>query len=178
VRREVRVRPGVELDLGSTGKALAADKAAAAAQSAIGAPGGVLVSFGGDIATVGAAPEGAWRILVAENSETPTDAPGEAVAIADGAVATSSTTVRRWQRGETVLHHLIDPRTGGPVASPWRTATVVAPTCVEANTAATAAIVLGDDGIRWLERSGLPARLVRTGGEIIRLGGWPDPAGA
>ena len=165
VRREVRLQPGVELDLGSTGKALAVDRAAAAAHAA----------FGGDIATAGAAPDGGWRILVAEDSETPTDAPGESIAIVDGAVATSSTTVRRWQRGETVLHHLVDPRTGGPVASPWRTATVVAATCVEANLAATAAIVLRGGGIGWLERSGLPARLVDGSGGIVRLNGWPEP---
>jgi thiamine biosynthesis lipoprotein len=180
VRREVRLRPGVELDLGSTGKALAADRAAAAARVAIvaggtGDRGGVLVSFGGDNATAGTAPPGGWRILLAEDSETPTDAPGETVAIGDGAVATSSTTVRRWQRGETAVHHLIDPRTGGPVASQWRTATVVAATCVEANTAATAAIVLGDSGIGWLERTGLPARLVDVDGGIIRVNGWPEP---
>ena len=174
VRREVRLQPGVELDLGSTGKALASDRAAAAALAAIGA-GGVLVSFGGDIATAGAPPDGGWRILVAEDSEAPTDSPGETIAISDGAVATSSTTVRRWQRGTTALHHLIDPRTGGPVASRWRTATVVAATCVEANTAATAAIVLGDDGVGWLERSGLPARLVEVDGRIVRVNGWPEP---
>jgi thiamine biosynthesis lipoprotein len=178
VRREVRLRPGVELDLGSTGKALASDRAAAAAHAAMADRSGVLVSFGGDIATAGTAPAGGWRILVAEDSEVPTDAPGETIAIAGGAVATSSTTVRRWRRGETVLHHLIDPRTGAPAASAWRTATVVAAGCVEANTAATAAIVLGDDGIRWLERSGLPARLVRINGEVVRLGGWPEPPGA
>jgi thiamine biosynthesis lipoprotein len=174
VRREVRLQPGVELDLGSTGKALASDRAAAAAGAAIGR-GGVLVSFGGDIATSGQSPEGGWRILVAEDSETPTDSPGETIAIADGAVATSSTTVRRWQRGEAVLHHLIDPRTGGPVVSPWRTATVVAGTCVEANTAATAAIVMGEDGIGWLERTGLPSRLVGVDGAFVRVNGWPEP---
>ena len=175
VRREVRLEPGVELDLGSTGKALAADRAAAAALAGIAAGGGVLVSFGGDIATAGVAPGGGWRILVAEDSETPTDAPGETIAVADGAVATSSTTVRRWQHGEAAVHHLIDPRTGGPVASPWRTATVAAATCVEANTAATAAIVLGANGLAWLERSGLPARLVDVDGRIVRVNGWPGP---
>jgi thiamine biosynthesis lipoprotein ApbE len=177
-RDVVRVRPGVELDLGSTGKALAADLAAAAALEAVGGAGsgrGILVSLGGDIATSGTPPAGGWRILVAEDSEIPADSGGEVVAIRSGAVATSSTTVRRWQRGTTMLHHLVDPRTGGPVASPWRTASVAAATCVDANTAATAAIVLGDDALAWLGRAGLPARLVATSGEVARLGGWPEP---
>lgn len=179
IRREVRIRPGVELDLGSTGKGLAADLAATAALDAVGdsEPGaGVLVSLGGDIATAGVAPDGGWRILVAEDSETPTDTDGEVIAIPGGAVATSSTTVRRWRRGATTVHHLIDPRTGGPVESPWRTATVAAATCVEANTAATASIVLSEDAAPWLEGTRLPARLVAVDGSVRRLNGWPEPA--
>jgi thiamine biosynthesis lipoprotein ApbE len=179
-RHEVRVRPGVELDLGSTGKGLASDMAASAALAAIrldGSPdrGGVLVSLGGDIAVGGIAPEGGWRILIAEDSETPPDAAGEVVAIESGAIATSSTTVRHWRRGDRAFHHVIDPRTGGPVDSPWRTASVVAATCVEANTAATASIVMGAGAIAWLEAAALPARLVARDGSVTRLNGWPDP---
>ncbi|HET9614252.1 MAG TPA: FAD:protein FMN transferase, partial [Candidatus Limnocylindrales bacterium] len=163
-RREVRVRPGVELDLGSTGKGLAADLAARAALAAVPAAGGaspgVLLSLGGDIATAGNAPAGGWRILVAEDSDTPTDADGEVVAITNGGLATSSTTVRRWRRADRALHHLVDPATGAPVESRWRTASVVAASCAEANTAATAAIVMGDGALGWLARSQLPARLV------------------
>jgi thiamine biosynthesis lipoprotein len=181
-RLEVHVRRGVELDLGSTGKGLAADLAAAAALAAVRASsddpgrGGVLVSLGGDIAVAGAAPDGGWRILIAEDSETPSHNDGEVVAIESGAIATSSTTVRRWRRGERTLHHLIDPGTGGPVESPWRTASVVAATCVDANTAATAAIVMGSTAIGWLAARGLPARLVALDGTVTRLGGWPEPA--
>jgi thiamine biosynthesis lipoprotein len=173
--RSVRVPPGVELDLGSTGKALASDLAVAAARTAA-RHGGVLVSLGGDIATAGRAPEGGWRILASEDSETPADADGEVVAIEAGALATSSTTVRRWRSGDGVTrHHLIDPWTGAPVVSPWRTVSVVADSCVAANAAATATIVLGERGRSWLEAQGLPARLVAQDGRITRIGGWPQP---
>ena len=180
VRSEVRLRPGVELDLGSTGKGLASDLATTAALAAIRSVGsadrgGVLVSLGGDIAVGGIPPEGGWRILIAEDSETPADAAGEVVAIQTGAIATSSTTVRRWRRGNRTLHHLIDPRTGGPVDSPWRTASIVAGACVEANTAATASIVMGAGAVAWLETAALPARLVARDGSVTRLNGWPDP---
>jgi thiamine biosynthesis lipoprotein len=179
-RRRVRVRRGVEIDLGSVGKALAADLAATRAREATGS-GGVLVSLGGDIALAGSAPDGGWRILVAEDSEVPPDGPGEVIALERGAVATSSTTVRRWRRGDQTLHHLVDPRTGAPVESPWRTASVVAATCVDSNTAATAAIVMGEAAVDWLESTGVAARLVSTGGEVLRVGGWPrseEPAAA
>ncbi len=173
--REVRLSAGVELDLGSVGKALASDLAAAAALES-GRAGGVLVSLGGDIATAGSAPEGGWRILVAEDSSTPIDADGEVIAISGGAVATSGTTVRRWIRGDVAAHHLIDPRTGAPADSPWRTASVIAATCVDANIASTAAIIRGASAIPWLEDLDLPARLVSAEGEIVRVGGWPPRA--
>lgn len=173
-RHVVSLRRGVELDLGSTGKALAADLCAAAALAAMGR-GGVLVSLGGDIATAGDVPDGGWRVLAADDSATPTDAGGEVIAIHGGALATSGTTARRWTRGGIELHHIIDPRTGLPADGPWRTASVVAGTCVDANIAATAAIVRGRAAVPWLEALGLPSRLVSTAGEAVRVGGWPAP---
>jgi thiamine biosynthesis lipoprotein len=176
--RSLRLPAGVELDLGSTGKALAADLAASAALAGR-TVGGVLVSLGGDIATAGHPPAGGWRVLMSEDSETPADAEGEVVAIDGGAMATSSTMVRRWRGADgTLLHHLIDPATGAPVEGPWRTVSVVADRCVDANAAATATIVLGEAGIAWLESTGLPGRLVDTDGEIARVGGWPSPGQA
>ncbi len=180
-RRTVRMPRGVELDLGSTGKGLAADLAAKAAlqAAAAGEGTGVLVGLGGDIATAGRAPAGGWRILVVEDSETPTDADGEVIGIDGGAIATSTTTVRRWTAaGGVGLHHIVDPRTGLPAETPWRTASVVAGTCEEANGASTAAIVLGEAAVDWLVAAGMPARLVHRDGSIVRVAGWPDAAPA
>ena len=172
-RRTIRVRAGVELDLGSTGKALAADLAARAA--AVAGACGVLVSLGGDIATAGDPPPGGWRVLCAEDSDAPIDGSGEVIAIHGDAMATSSTTVRRWTAGGAVRHHIVDPWTGLPANGPWRTATVVAGTAEDANTAATAAIVLGARALEWLAAQKLPARLVAHDGTIVRIGGWPEP---
>jgi FAD:protein FMN transferase len=174
-RRRLRIPRGVELDLGSTGKALVCDLAADAAAAAAGRHAAVLVSIGGDIALGGDPPAGGWRIRMAEDSTTPPNAAGEVIALGDGALATSSTTVRRWARGDVRLNHLIDPRTGVPVAGPWRTASVVAASCVDANVAATAAVVLGFGAEGWLGSTGLPARLVATDGSIVRLNDWPRP---
>ena len=172
--RTVTLPHGVELDLGSTGKALAADLAAQAALRAIGS-GGALVSLGGDIATAGDPPSDGWAVLAAEDSATPPGAPGEVIALHGGAIATSSTTVRRWTRDGVTRHHLVEPSTGLPVDGPWRTVTVAAPTCVEANTASTAAIVRGDSAINSLEISGLPARLVSQDGGVHHTHAWPQP---
>lgn len=170
--RRVSLPRGVELDLGSVGKALAADRAAAAAHHASGC--GVLVGLGGDIATAGAGPELGWPILVTDDSAAPADGPGEVVHIGGGAIATSSTTVRRWTQDGIERHHLIDPATSLPVVSPWRTASVVADSCVDANSVATAAIIKGDRAPVWLAAMGLPARLVANDGQVTRLDGWPD----
>ncbi|TMD61664.1 MAG: FAD:protein FMN transferase [Chloroflexi bacterium] len=172
--RTIALPPGVELDLGSTGKAFAADLAAANAHRAMRG-GAVLVSLGGDIATAGDVPPDGWPVLVAEDSAMAADTDGEVIALRGGAVATSSTTVRRWTRGSIELHHIIDPTTGLPARGPWRTATVVAGSCVDANTAATAAIVLGDAALKWLTRSKLPARLVSVAGTVTRINDWPAP---
>ena len=170
--RTVSIPPGVEIDLGATAKALAADLAAAAAYKAMGS-GGVLVSLGGDIAVAGDPPAQGWAVQASEDSNAPIDDDEETITIESGGIATSSTTVRQWTRGGLVLHHIIDPSTGLPVAGRWRTASVVATSCVDANIASTAAIVMGDGAIPWLAAHNLPARLVDRHGGVHRVSGWP-----
>lgn len=164
----------VPSDLGATAKALASDMAAAAALRAIG-EGGVLVSLGWDIAVAGNPPPDGLPIQAGEDSGAPIQRGGETISIRSGGIATSSTTVRRWTRGGVVLHHIIDPATGLPTTGQWRTATVVAGTCVDANIASTAAIVMGAEAIGWLEANRLPARLVDCEGTVQRVSGWPTP---
>ena len=76
-------------------------------------------------------------------------------------------------RDSRVLHHIVDPVTGQPAEPVLRTASVAAPTCVEANTLSTAALVRGLGGIDLLRRSRLPARVVTATGDVVRTGGWP-----
>jgi thiamine biosynthesis lipoprotein len=168
----VAVADGVRLDLGATAKALAADRAARAAHEAVAC--GVLVSLGGDIAVAGEPPPGGWCVRVCEDHAAGPDAPGQTVSIAAGGLATSSTTTRRWWTPDGERHHIIDPASGQPPSGVWRTASVAAGTCVDANTAATAAIVMGDRARGWLRHAGLPARLVADDGTIERVGDWPD----
>lgn len=168
----VLVPEGTELDLGATAKALGADRAAEMIASVVGV--GVLVNLGGDLATAGPTPDGGWRIRVHDRPGEPR--PGDTeqtVALTGGALATSSTTVRTWYRGGVRRHHLLDPRSGLPVAPVWRTVSVTAGNCVDANTASTAAVVRGAAAPDWLAAHGLPARLVGTDGEVTTVGGWP-----
>jgi thiamine biosynthesis lipoprotein ApbE len=178
--RMLTMPEGVSLDLGATAKAWAADRSAARIARRLGC--GVLVSLGGDIAVAGPAPEAGWRIRVQDVTGDPGDPPQgpcALVAIRDGGLATSSTRARRWQRGGDVLHHILDPRTGLPAEPVWRTVSVAAGTCADANAASTAAVIRGRRALGWLAGLGLPARLVDATGVVLTVAGWPEePGGA
>ncbi|HTQ93400.1 MAG TPA: FAD:protein FMN transferase [Streptosporangiaceae bacterium] len=173
--RSLTMPAGVQLDLGATAKAWAADRSAARIAARTG--GGVLVSLGGDIAVAGAAPDGGWRIRVQDVTGVPGDPPAgpyALIAIRDGGLATSSTAARRWRRGGDVLHHILDPRTGLPAEPVWRTVSVTAGSCADANAASTAAVIRGRRALGWLAHLGLPARLVDATGVVFTVAGWPD----
>ncbi len=167
----IRVPRGVKLDLGATAKALAADRAAQRAADVAGC--GVLVGLGGDIAVAGQAPEEGWRVRVTDDHRAGVEAPGQWIRLRSGGLATSSSTVRRWRLGSELVHHLVDPATGRPADGPWRTASVSAGSCLDANTASTAAIVRGERAVSWLESVGLPSRLVSVDGRVLHLADWP-----
>jgi thiamine biosynthesis lipoprotein len=171
----VRIPVGAELDLGATAKALAADRAARLASETTGS--GVLVSLGGDIAVAGDPPPAGWPIRIADDHAGDPSQPGPTISISSGGLATSSTSVRRWRMLglERELHHVLDPRTGMPVASSWRTVSVAAGSCVDANIASTAALLLGERAPAWLRERRLPARLVGDGGSVC-VAGWPEAA--
>ncbi len=177
-RRRVRVPAGVELDFGATGKALLVDLGAQAALAALPRGAGVLVSVGGDIAVAGEPPAAGWRVRMAENSRTPWTGAGEVAVVREGALATSSTMIRRWRAGHASVHHLIDPRTGRPADGPWRTVSIAAASCVDANICSTAAILLGEQAAGWLAEQGVPARLIGRGGEVAYVGAWAEARAA
>ncbi|MEU9078743.1 FAD:protein FMN transferase [Kitasatospora sp. NPDC048538] len=170
--RRLRLPPGTGLDLGATAKALAADRAAERAAQAAGC--GVLVCLGGDLAAAGPAPRDGWQVAIADDHATPPSGAGPVVSVTGGGLATSGTAARSWRRGGRTLHHIVDPATGDVPAPLWRTVSVAAATCVDANTAATAAIVRGTRALGWLRGLGLPARLVRTDGSVTVVCGWPE----
>ena len=150
--RLVLVPRGSKLDLNGVVKGCAVDDALALLD------GDGFVSAGGDLAGRG--------LLVAALPR------GGAVRLVRGALATSGTDRRRWLRGGAPQHHLLDPRTGRPSASPWEQVTVCGLTCVAADVAAKAAFLLGDEGPTWLDERGLPGRFVASDGDVQVNGAW------
>lgn len=171
--REVEVDPagivtvpeGCALDLGATGKAWAADLVVASIADALGVD--VVASLGGDVAVHGATP---WPVAVSEVVGA-VDAV-DVVLLPAGGLATSTTLARRWVRGGVARHHLLDPRTGEPARGPWRTVSAFGRSAVAANTATTAAVVMGAEALQWLRRNDVAARLVAQDGTVERTTGW------
>jgi FAD:protein FMN transferase len=170
VNQQVLIPRGVEIDLGALAKAWAADRAARTCADEL--PGGFLVNLGGDIALGGPTPGDGWQVALDDTTEPdPLDWP--VIALRTGGLATSSTAVRTWWRGVREVHHIVDPRSGDMAEPVWRAVTVAAESAELANTASTAAIVLGRDAARWLAHRGLPARLMSREKLPVYVGDWP-----
>jgi thiamine biosynthesis lipoprotein len=164
------VPDGVLLDLGATAKAWTADACATQVADELGC--GVLVSLGGDLRVAGPDPEGGWTVLVQDG---PTE-PASTIRLDDArAVATSSTLTRTWRRGGHELHHVLDPVTTLPVKPVWRTVSVAAASCLEANVLSTAALVRRQAAPAMLRDRGAAARLVAREGAVVTVNGWPEP---
>jgi thiamine biosynthesis lipoprotein len=174
----LRVPVGVRLDLGATGKAFAADLVAADLAERLS--GAVAVSVGGDVAV--GVPEGCephwWEVVVAETRTDLADRPQDTttVHLVQGGLATSTVRARHWSRGGRDWHHVLDPRNGLPVGGPWRSATALGHTCSAANTATTAALVLGTAAPEWLADRDVAALLVDEQGRRHATPRWTRAA--
>ena len=171
----VRVPEGVALDLGATAKAWAADLVAEAVADRLGCA--VVVSLGGDVRVAGP-PGSRWPVRVTEHPDAVATGLAADVVLRGG-LATSTTVVRRWGGDRAApaeaqpRHHLLDPRTGLPTTGVYRTVSAAGATCLAANTASTAAIVLGSRAPAWLATHGVAARLVDRTGRVSTVGAWP-----
>lgn len=127
--------PDAGIDLGGIGKGIGVDRAVARLRD-LGWQD-ALVNVGGDLFALGRSEDGdAWRIGV----RSPADPSRLATTldVADEAVATSGDYVQYFEHEGRRYHHLLDPETGAPRISRWRSVTISAPTCSAADAAATA----------------------------------------
>src|SRR6185312_11835054 len=97
---------------------------------------------------------------------------GGTVTLHGGGLATSSVAKRRWLAAGVPQNHLIDPRTGCATTSPWRDVTVAASTCLIADVAAKAALLLGTAGPAWLDGRNLAGRFVAHSGAVTLIDSW------
>ena len=142
---------GMALDLGGIGKEYAVDRVIE--QSRPFGITDILVDFGRDVRACGQAPQGGpWRVGLEHPTDVGTCWGG--VQVSNRAVTTSGDYLRGFEVDGRRYSHIIDPRTGRPIANGCHAASVVAPTCTEAGVLSTAALILGkDEGVRLIERS-------------------------
>jgi thiamine biosynthesis lipoprotein len=136
---------GVALDFGGIGKGWAVDRMVAILRHAHGVHGG-LVNAGGDVRVWGTAPDAApdWTVGVEDPRDTDRDC--AVLGVSDNAVTTSSTSYRRWRRGDRWVHHLLDPRTGQSAETDLAAVTVVGPSAMWAEIHAKVALLHGAAG--------------------------------
>jgi thiamine biosynthesis lipoprotein len=166
--RSVDLPGDLALDLGGIGKGWTVDHVALA----LAPLGPVLVDAGGDLRVVGTVQDEPWPIGV-QDCFTP-ERDHALVRLRCGALATSSIGGRRWKRGDRMLHHVIDPRTGTSADTDLYAVTVLAPDAMTADVVAKVVLVLGSgSGTAYLLRRGLSALLTATDGREMVVGDVP-----
>ena len=143
---------GMEIDLGGIGKEYAVDRAA----TLIGAEtrASYLVNFGGDLFASGLRRGGrTWGVGV-DNPQGTGEAALLRLDVSTGGIATSGNARRYVRHRGKRLGHILNPRTGWPVAGAPRSVTVVGRTCMEAGTLATLSYLQGSGARAFLEAQG------------------------
>jgi len=167
IHRQVTLPAGIKLDFGGIAKGMAVDAALERLRQSQVSP--AMINAGGDLAVLGLPPaDDKWLIAV----------PGQkqywSLPLHHGAVANSGIAHRHWRQGNTLRHHLLDPRTGLPAQSDLWSVTVVTDRCEQGEVAAKVAFILGSlQGADFLRRHRIAGLLVREDGTWETVEPWP-----
>ncbi|MCC6197432.1 MAG: FAD:protein FMN transferase [Burkholderiales bacterium] len=157
-------RVGMEIDFGGVGKEYAADRVATICLEH-GLRHG-LVNLGGDIRAIGPRGDGRpWRVGIRHPRVR--DAAVAGFDLATGALATSGDYERYFEIGGKRYCHILNPRTGMPVAH-WQSISVVSPLCVAAGSCATIAMLLEAQAPSFLDAQGVQWLGVAADGSLCK----------
>jgi thiamine biosynthesis lipoprotein len=160
----IRMPVGVTIDLSGVAKGWAAHQT----MLMLGQFGPTLVNAGGDIAiNIAQTNKEPWLIGITDPFYPEKNI--KLLKVASGGVATSGKDYHRWQVNGRWMHHLLDPPTGQPAITDILTATVIASTVMEAETAAKTVLIMGScEGMKWLEsQSHLAGLMILDDGKIV-----------
>lgn len=152
--------PSLAADFSSLAKGFASDELSALLTS-LGADNH-LVQIGGDIKTSGApAPAVGWRTMIVSPDAPSVSQPAALVLLRGDALSTSGDAQNFFTVAGRRYGHVIDPRTGEPATGPLASVSVIAPTCAQSSSLATALFVLGAEaGFRFAIEQNLAALFV------------------
>jgi thiamine biosynthesis lipoprotein len=156
--KSLRLQPGMEIDFGGIGKEYAVDKVAELLFNTSRVP--LMVNFGGDIRAVASEDQSAPWIVGIEDPERPDNALGQ-IDLTNGGVATSGDLRRYCFVDGVKMGHILNPRTGWPVAGAPRSVTVVGNYCVEAGLLATLAMLQGPGAEQFLTDEKIEGHCIR-----------------
>jgi FAD:protein FMN transferase len=154
----LRLQRGMEIDLGGLGKEYAADVVAEMLFRESGAA--LMVNFGGDIRAIAAEGSATPWIVGIEDARKDDHAVGQ-IDLARGGVATSGDARRFCLVDGVRMGHILNPRTGWPVAGAPRSVTVIGDYCVEAGFLATLAMLQGPGAEEILKQQGVRYHCIR-----------------
>jgi len=179
-KRRARKAPGVRVDLSSLGKGRGVDRVA----EYLDAQGvtNYLIDLSGKLRARGVNVHAErWRVAVEApvadaTSSQPPFTPA-IIELADQSVATAGDYRRFFEIDGKHYSHIIDPRTGWPVAHNTVSASVIASDCMQADALATVLMAMSpDDALALANRRRLAALLIaRTNGEFAarHTPAWP-----
>ena len=143
----VTLLPGMEIDLGGIGKEYAVDRAVLELRKQGDTP--CLVNFGGDLAVT--SPPGRRRAWTVGIESEVFGGAEKLIELRQGALATSGDARRYLQKDGIRYSHVLDPRTGWPVADAASSITVAADSCTQAGMLATLAMLKGPSAEQFLD---------------------------
>ncbi len=157
-RPVLRLAPGMEIDFGGIGKEYAVDRALSLAAGQSDAP--LLVNLGGDLRVSGPRRDGSpWQVAIADVDQA--GAMSGLLQLSQGALATSGDTYRVVKAKGVRYGHVLDPRSGWPIADAPRSVTVHAATCTEAGLLAKLALLRGAQAEAFLREERVRAWCIR-----------------
>lgn len=153
----VRLTPDMSIDLGGIGKGLAADMVAD--ELIASGANSAYVSLGGDLHAAGEpVDENGWQVPLIHPT---TGATIDHHALYSGSMVMSTVAIRRWTRGDTEHHHIIDPRTGRPADTDVLAVAVADHSAARGEALAKAAIIAGSvEGTALLRAAGVKAWVI------------------
>ncbi len=149
--RTLVLQPGMQIDLGGVGKEYAVDRCAGLCRDQ--AQASCLINLGGDIAVSRPRESQPWRVGIEAVSRDQAHQP--TIALNGGGVATSGDSRQFLVKDGVRYSHILDPRTGWPVADAPRAVTVLAQSCTQAGMMATLASLQGVDAEAFLNAQGV-----------------------